>query len=134
MDSTIQPWPIGDFMGFGEAIIMLRYSLEKGHNASFHRHFRTLSTNMYESSSTNGASALSMRSGAYCLNLAMRPTDSAFFRALLRGCDKRMGSITIQDTALSVPNRYNLDLGKSCIDTRKKEIYSHDSSLLVGIS
>jgi len=72
MDSTIQPWAIGDSNGFGEAIIMLRYSLEKGHNASSHcqfdtiRKIRTLSTNMYESSSINGASALSMRAGAKC--------------------------------------------------------------------
>jgi hypothetical protein len=145
MDSTIQPWAIGDSNGFGEAIIMLRYSLEKGHNASSHcqfdtiRKIRTLSTNMYESSSINGVSALSMRAGANCLNLSRCPTDSVFFRAFLRGCEKRMGGITIQDTALSVPillnilNRYELEFAEPLSTAaRKRDIVMIASYLVMG--
>ena len=124
---------------------MLRYSLEKGHNASSHcqfdtiRKIRTLSTNMYESSSTQGASALSMRAGANCLNLSSCPTDSVFFRAFLRGCEKRMGGITIQDTALSIPllfnilNRYELEF-ENPLSTlaRKRDIVMIASYLVMG--
>jgi len=108
LDSTISSWPLGDGVGFSEAIVMLRYSLEKGNNAKSQsqydtiRKVRALSTNMHESSAKNGASAMSFRSGLHCVNLATCPTDSIFFRAFLNGCQHRMGSITIQDTALSV--------------------------------
>jgi len=108
LDSTISAWPLGDGVGFSEATVMLRYSLEKGNKAKSLcqydtiRKVRALSTNMHESSAKNGASAMSFRSGLHCVNLAMCPTDSIFFRAFLKGCQNRMGSITVQDTALSI--------------------------------
>jgi len=108
LDSTIYTWPLGDGVGFSEAIVMLRYSLEKGNNAKSRcqydtiRKVRALSTKMNESSAKNGASAMSFRSGSHCVNLATRLTDSIFFRAFLKVCQHQMGSITVQDTALSI--------------------------------
>ena len=115
MDSTISAWPLGDGVGFSEAIVMLNYSLKKGNNAKSHcqydtiRKVRALSTNMHESSAKNSASAMLFRSGPHCVNLgphcvnlATCPTDSIYFRAFLKGCQHRMGSITVQDTALSI--------------------------------
>jgi hypothetical protein len=85
------------------------------------------------------ASALSMRAGANCLNLSSCPTDSVFFRAFLRGCEKRMGGITIQDTALSIPillnilNRYKLEF-ENPLSTlaRKRDIVMIASYLVMG--
>ena len=42
MDTSIQSWPNGDAIGFGEAIIILRYSLKKGNNASSQYQFNTI--------------------------------------------------------------------------------------------
>jgi len=108
MDLAISAWPLGDGVGFSEAVVMLRHSLEKGNHAKSHCQYdtihrvRALSTNMHESSAKNGASAMSFRSGSHCVNLATCPTDSIFFRAFLKGCQHRMGSITVQDTVLSI--------------------------------
>ena len=82
MDQAIQTWPMGDNIGFGEALIILRYSLEKGNNSKTHcqfdtiRRIRTMSTNMYESSAKHGGGTLAMRAGVQCLNLSPCSTDS----------------------------------------------------------
>ena len=145
LDSTISAWPLGDGVGFSEAIVMLRYSLEKGNNAKSHCQFdtirkvRALSTNMHESSAKNGASAMSFRSGPHCVNLATCPTDSIFFRAFLKGCQHRMGSITIQDTALSVQilmkilDQYEAEFSLTSTPVgRRRDIVMISSYLVMG--
>ena len=103
------PWPLLDNVGFDTALVMLWKSLKPGkHSKSFQqfdtiRKMRTVARNIYEASYSGHVQTMTFtddKKKTYILT--NNPTQSPLFRMFIRGCEERMGSITVQNTALSI--------------------------------
>jgi hypothetical protein len=101
-------WPIEDKVGFGEAVFILWQSLQKGRNVETHQQFdsirkiRSLATNVKMARADHIYDGVGFKDGSKVFALTRCGTDSVFFVCFMKGCEKRMGRVIKQDSALSV--------------------------------
>jgi hypothetical protein len=101
-------WPVGDQEGFGEAMVMLWQSLQKGKTEGSLKQFnsirklRSLSANMQLASKCQGMDGVCFKDGGSAYLLTRCTTNSVLFTKFIKGCEKRMGRMIKQDAALSV--------------------------------
>jgi hypothetical protein len=101
-------WPVDDQVGFGEAMLVLWQSLQKGKHVSGHQQFdsvrkiRSLSAGMQQARMEMGQDGLCFKDGGKTFGLAQCRTNSTLFTMFMKGCERRMGRIVKQDMALSV--------------------------------
>lgn len=104
-----KPWPLGDSVGFGEAMLLLWDSVQpKQANGGLRkfdtvRKLRSMSMNIQITSSGGGLDGISFREGGNSFLLERCSTSSVLFTKFIRGCEKRMGRIVKQDMVLSAP-------------------------------
>ncbi len=103
------PWPLGDTVGFQIAVEMLLASRRPGRNDSEYTQFDSI-----RKIRTSYANALQVRPKAVLAEVSFKaehgrvfsvsgsPTDSLLFRMFVRGCEKRMGRLVIQEMGLSL--------------------------------
>ena len=102
------PWPISDGQGFQTALEMVRQSREPGKNDKLYqqldtiRKFRTVGTNEYESSPRATNDVMFIGDGGRVFRTTTAPTQSKLFARFMRGCEKRMGRLVIQNKALDI--------------------------------
>ena len=102
------PWPISDGQGFQTALEMVRQSREPGKNDKLYqqldtiRKFRTVGTNEYESSPSATNDVMFIGDGGQVFRTTTAPTQSKLFARFMRGCEKRMGRLVIQNKALDI--------------------------------
>lgn len=139
------PWPLDDQVGFGEAMILLWDSVQPSRTDGKTRQFdtirklRSLSANLQSTSCQGGREGVGFRDGGNMLLLSQCSTNSVLFGKFIKGCEKRMGRIVRQDTALSVPillkilNNLDCELkSPSTTVTRKREVVMLGSFLVIG--
>jgi hypothetical protein len=101
-------WPLVDQVGFGEAMLILWQSLQKGKNVATHQQFdsvrkiRSLAANIKAARPDQAYDGVSFKDGGKVLALTKCGTNSVFFTKFMKGCEKRMGRMLKQDAALSV--------------------------------
>lgn len=101
-------WPLGDHLGFGEAMILLWQSVQPGKAVGTNKQFDTLrklrgmsgSVQMYNAQAS--LEGTGFKEGGSMFNLTQCSINSSLFSKFIRGCEKRMGRIIKQDSALSV--------------------------------
>lgn len=104
-----KPWPLDDRSGFGEAMLILSRSLQKGRNSEMHKQFDTvrkihsLTSGMNSARPANGMDGVGFKGGSKLWALNKKGIDSATFVRFIKGCEKGMGRVIRQDMALSVP-------------------------------
>ena len=102
------PWPISDGQGFQTALEMVRQSREPGKNDKLYQQldtickFRTVGTNEYESSPSATNDVMFIGDGGRVFRTTTAPTQSKLFARFMRGCEKRMGRLVIQNKALDI--------------------------------
>ena len=103
------PWPMRDDSGFATALSMLWKSLQKGKNSKNFQQFdtirkmRTVARNIHNGSLSGHVQVFTFsdaRKKTYAMTI--NPTQSSWFRMFNLGCDSRMGSIVIQNSALEL--------------------------------
>ena len=96
------PWVVGDNVGFGVAIGMLRYAQRKGNNSATHMQFesvrklRTAFGHLHANArlSTNPDATSFKAQKGDLFNITDSPTDSKLFQMFMRGLLLRMGKQT----------------------------------------
>ena len=103
------PWPVKDTQGMQIAIEMLRASQGQGKNDESYVQFDSIRklrgsySNAYEATPQGCAITTSMKGGyGKTLTLTRCPTDSKLFQMFMRGCERRMGRLVMQEVGLSV--------------------------------
>lgn len=98
----------GRQVGFGEAVLILWQSLQKGKNAETHQQFdsvrkiRSLAANLKGARSDRAHEGVGFKDGGKVFTLTRCQTDSVFFSSFMKGCEKRMGRTIKQDAVISV--------------------------------
>jgi hypothetical protein len=139
-------WPIGDSVGFAEAMLLLWDSIQpnqkNGNTRQFDtvRKLRSMSANVCVASYySEEFSGVGFKEGGSMYLLERCPTNSLLFTMFMKGCEKRMGRVVRQDAALSIPvlltilDNLELDL-KSASTTmlRKRDVVLLGSFLTIG--
>jgi hypothetical protein len=99
---------VDDQVGFGEAMLILWQSLQKGKNIAGHQQFdsvrkiRSLAANMQYARSEMSHDGVCFKEGGKAFGLIKCCTNLALFTMFMKGCEKRMGRIIKQDRALSI--------------------------------
>lgn len=102
------PWPIGDSQGFQVALEMIKQSQFPGKNNESYQQFdsirklRGAGLNEYESGRFAMDDFVMVGDGGKILRTNMAPTQSRLFCKFVRGCEKRMGRLVIQNKALDI--------------------------------
>jgi hypothetical protein len=103
-----KPWPLEDKIGFGDAMVILWQSLQEGKNTKAHLQFesirkiRSLASTIQQSRGRETEEGLGFKEGNKLNLLARSTANSIFFGKFMKGCEKRMGRLVRQDTALSI--------------------------------
>lgn len=138
-------WPVGDQVGFGEAMLVLWQSLQKGKNVVANQQFdsvrkiRSLATNMKAARVESMYEGVSFKDGGKSFGLTKSGTGSALFVKFMQGCEKRMGRVLRQDVGLSVQLLLLIleNLNKEFLDAmtslqRRRETVMLGSMLVIG--
>lgn len=132
-------WPIGDQLGFGEAMIILWQSLQPGKTSAINKQFdtirkiRSMSANVQLCNSKSNFEGIGFKEGGSMYNLTHCSTNSTLFSKFIKGCEKRMGRTVRQDTALSVPILMQIltQLEKE-LENKELEITRRRNVVLIG--
>lgn len=138
-------WPIGDRLGFGEAMIIIWQSLQPGKNSSSGKQFDTvrkirgMSGTLQLNSARTNLEGMGFKVGGHMFNLTQCSINSTLFSKFIKGCEKRMGRNVKQDSALSVSILLKI-LGQlkdelkagGTTETRKRNIIMIGSCLVIG--
>lgn len=140
-----KPWPLGDKVGFGDAMVILWQSLQGGKNCEKYQQFesirkiRSLANTIHHSRGRESVDGLGFREGNKLNTLAKSSTGSVLFTRFMKGCEKRMGRVVKQDVALSLDilkkAMSNLDYELTQTDhkdARRREIIMLGGFLLIG--
>lgn len=138
-------WPVDDKVGFGEAMLVLWQSLQKGKNVSSNQQFdsvrkiRGLATNMRSARVDPVYEGVSFKDGGKSFGLTRCGTSSVLFIKFMQGCEKRMGRVLRQDVGLSVPlllcilDNLNVEYAEAnTSQTRKRDIVMLGAVLVSG--
>jgi hypothetical protein len=138
-------WPLGDRVGFGEAVLILWQSLQKGKNVETHQQFdtirkiRSLAANLKTARSDHAYDGVGFKEGGKVFSLKRCETDSVFFTSFMKGCEKRMGRTIRQDAAISVglllkllENLQAEFLNPNVAMGRKREVVMLEAALVIG--
>jgi hypothetical protein len=139
------PWPLGDKVGFGDAMVVLWQSLQSGKNCGNYQQFdsirkiRALATTIQQSRGRDSMDGVSFKDDNKTNTLVKSTSNSVFFSKFIKGCEKRMGRVLKQDSALSVEvliqimNNLEFEFGyeKTCED-RRRDIVMIGCFLLIG--
>ena len=102
------PWPIADNQGFQVALEMIKQSQFPGRNSETYQQFdsirklRGASFNEYESGRFAMDDFVMAGDGGRTFRTNLAPTQSRLFCKFIRGCEKRMGRLVIQNKALDI--------------------------------
>jgi hypothetical protein len=132
-------WPIDDQVGFGEAMLILWQSLQKGKHVAQYQQFdsvrkiRSLAANMQYARAEGNQDGIGFKDGGKALGLVKCSTNSTLFSMFIKGCEKRMGRVIKQDVALSVDILLALltSLEETCQE-HPKETQEYRKSVLLG--
>lgn len=140
-----QGGPLGDNVGFREAVHMLWQSLQKAKGDGSLKQFdtvwklRSLSAAVQTTGHTGRKAGMGFRDNAHMLVLTQCSTNSLLFSQFMNGCEKRMGRRIKQDTALSVGvllqilENLEVELRQGTTEARRKrEIIILGSFLVIG--
>jgi hypothetical protein len=141
-----KPWPLGDQVGFGEAMLLLWDSVQpiggsSGDTRQFDtiRKLRSMASNVQSTSFVEVMDGLGFKEGGNMMTLERCSTNSVLFSKFIKGCEKRMGRMIKQDVALSVPIllaiQSNLEQEFKCPLTkvhRKRDVVMLGSFLVIG--
>jgi hypothetical protein len=103
-----QAWPIGDTVGFAEAMLLLWDSVQPNHKDGSTRQFdtvrklRSMSSNIQGASCNGDKEGIGFKDGGSVYALSQCSTNLVLFTKFIKGCEKRMGKMIKQDVALSV--------------------------------
>lgn len=87
-------WPIGDQVGFAEAVLILWQSLQRGKNDSSYQQFdsvrkiRSLTANMKMARGDAAYDGLSFKEGGRVYGLSKCGTNTVLFTRFMQGCEK----------------------------------------------
>jgi hypothetical protein len=139
------PWPLGDGVGFGEAMLLLWDSVQSIQGTNSGRQFdtirklRSMTANIQSTSYGAGIDGLGFKDGGHMFTLERCSTNSTLFSKFIKGCEKRMGRAIKQDVALSIPIllaiQTNLEREFKCENTpthRKRDIVMLGSFVIIG--
>lgn len=138
------PWPVDDTVGFQTAIEMLRASQAPGRNAKTYTQFdsirkiRTSYAVGYENS-YHGFKETDVYKGegGQSFVITRNKTDSRFFRKFMRGLEKRMGRLVIQNLGIThellseILQRYDEELATPVSPERKRWIIVFATGLVI---
>jgi hypothetical protein len=132
-------------VGFGEAMLIVWESLQRGRNKEGTKQFdtvrklRSLTSGMEAARPAEGMDGVGFKDGGKRMALNKNGIDSALFTRFIKGCEKRMGRVIRQDMALSVPILLkileNLDNEFSSIEVtskRRREVTMLGACLVIG--
>ena len=141
------PWPVGDTVGFQTAVEMVRQSRSKGKNAKAYqqfdsiRKFRSASSNEFESGIESVGDLTFVGDGGRVFRTSSAPTQSRLFARFMRGCEKRMGRLVLQNKALDIKilqrilHNYDLELlSKKTSSVRKRFIKMVRAYLVISFT
>ena len=138
------PWPVGDYVGFGLAIVMLRASQDKGrHNSDYVqfdtiRKIRSAWSNAHESSAVGEENLLALKGDkGKTYRLSTSASESRLFYRFITGLESRMGRLVKSNVGidtnilLEILNIYNRDLADKQVTWVRKRWIIMMSSYLV---
>jgi hypothetical protein len=90
-------WPLGDNVGFGEAMLMLWQSLQRNRTTKelvqfdTIRKLRSMSANVQSRGTVNAMEGVGFKDGGNMFGLTRCTTNSALFKKFIKGCEKKNG-------------------------------------------
>lgn len=127
-----EPWRMSDDVSFGDAMIILWRSLQRGRNNASHQQYesirkiRSLASCMQNGRNEGGLRGTVFKDGNRLCEMSRSSTNCFVFSRFMQGCEKRMGRNIRQDAALSV------DILLLILDNLEREAIMLGSFLVIG--